>query len=85
MTSGGIGLSDQSLHLLVRELLLERTQHLSGPQTAAFIDGWSSMLDLLRRTDLLLPRASGELHAAIAGIVEHIRQAQLEVLDDGTG
>ena len=73
------------LELLVRELLLERTESLEGPQLAAFVDGWSSLLDLVRRTDLLLPGAAPELVDAVAEIVEGIRAAQTKVLDDGTG
>jgi hypothetical protein len=77
-------LHDDHLDLLVRELLLERTDGLSGPQLAAFVDGWSSLLDLVRRTDLVLPGAPPELESAIDDLVGRIRAAQARVLEDSS-
>jgi hypothetical protein len=71
---------DDSLDLLVRELLLARTEGLDGPRLAAFVDGWSSLLDLVRRTDLLLPQASQEVAQAVSELVLRIRDAQDRVL-----
>lgn len=70
------------LSLLVRELLLGRVEGLTAPQLAAFVLGWGSMLELLRRTDLTLPDASQEVHDAIAEIVAEVERAQADVLDD---
>ncbi|TPV94791.1 MAG: hypothetical protein B7733_13340 [Myxococcales bacterium FL481] len=70
------------LDLLVRELLLARTEELSSPQLAAFVAGWSSALDLVARTDLTLPGASNELHQAIHRVVNEIRAAQRNALAD---
>ena len=68
--------------MLVQELLLGRTEGLSGPALAAFIDGWSSLLSLVRRTDLCLPDSPPEIHEAIAELVAHIEKAQAEVVGD---
>lgn len=70
------------LDRLVRELLLARTEDLSPPQLAAFVAGWTSVLDLVDRTDLTLPHAPGELHGAVHEIVGEIKAAQRRVLDD---
>lgn len=73
------------LRYLIRELLLERTEKLDAVALSAFLDGWSGMLDLMRRTDLLLPHADEEVRNAVAELVEQIREAQYAALDDGTG
>jgi len=44
-----------ALELLVRELLMARTEGLPAPALAAFVSGWTSVLELLRRTDLTMP------------------------------
>ena len=67
---------------IVRELLLERTSGLDPARTAAFIDGWGSLLRLLDRPELLLPGAPAELIEALAATVQRIRDAQERVLDD---
>jgi hypothetical protein len=67
---------------LVRELLLARTDGLEARQMAAFVDGWTSVLELIRRTDLTVPDAQPALHSAIGQIVERIRAAQAIALDD---
>lgn len=67
---------------VVRELLLERTHGLDGPRTAAFIDGWGSLMKLMRRVDLLMPAAPPEVLAALEAILRRIRQAQDRVLED---
>ena len=67
---------------VVRELLLERTRGLDGPRTAAFIDGWGSLMKLMRRVDLLMPAAPPEVLAALEAILRRIRQAQDRVLED---
>jgi hypothetical protein len=76
---------DEALETLVGELLLERSEKLDGARLAAYLDGWSALLDLLRRTQLILPRAEPELHDALAEVVERIRAAMAGALDDGSG
>ena len=68
--------------MLVQQLLLGRTEGLSAPQLAAFISGWTSLLDLLKRPELCLPDASAEVHAALTELVEAIHRAQEQVLGD---
>lgn len=68
------------LYLVVQQLLLGRTDELSAPQLAAFLSGWTSLLDLLKRPELCLPAASSEVHAALAELVEQIEHAQTVVL-----
>jgi hypothetical protein len=74
--------NESALELLIRELLLERTRKLDGPTLAAFIDGWSSLLDLLGRVDLLLPGAPSDLREALVELVQRIREAQQQALAD---
>ena len=70
------------LHLVVQQLLLGRTENLSAPQLAAFMSGWTSLLDLLRRPELCLPDASSEVQEALTELVKAIERAQTTVLDD---
>lgn len=67
---------------IVRELLLERTSSLDAPRTAAFIDGWGSLLRLLDHPELLMPGAPPALIEAFRAAVQRIRDAQARVLDD---
>lgn len=68
------------LHLVVQQLLLGRTESLSAPQLAAFMAGWTSLLDLLRRPELCLPDASTEVQEALTELVAAIERAQITVL-----
>lgn len=79
------GVAEDALEILVAELLLERTKNLDSPQLAAYVDAWSGLLDLIRRTELILPRGDPELHEALSEVVERIRAATARILDDGTG
>ena len=72
-----------NLELLVKELLLARTDGLEPARLAAFVDGWSSLLELIGRTDLTVPGAPEEVRASIADLVAAIRHAQSRVLDEG--
>jgi hypothetical protein len=74
--------NEAALSLLIRELLLDRTAKLDGPTLAAFIDGWTSVLDLLARVDMLLPAAPLELREALTELVRRIRQLQQDALSD---
>ncbi len=70
------------LMLLVRELLLARTEGLDPPQLAAFVSGWTSVLELLARTDLTLPDAEDGVRDAVARVVGRIEHAQRDVLGE---
>ncbi len=72
-----------SLDLLVKELLLARTEGLAPTELAAFVDGWTSLLELLGRTDLTLSEASPEFRSRVEELVAAVRAAQDRVLDDG--
>lgn len=74
--------TESVLELLVRELLLERTRKLDRATLVAFLDGWSSVLDLLGRVDLLLPAAPAELREALVELVQRIREVQQHALAD---
>lgn len=71
------------LELLVRELLLARTEGLSAPALAAFVSGWTSVLELLRRTDLTLAGEDPSVVSAVDRVIERVEQAQREVLQRG--
>lgn len=68
--------------MLVQQLLLGRTDGLSAPQLAAFVSGWTSLLDLLRRPELCLPDAEPEVHDALRSLAQQIERAQAEILSD---
>jgi hypothetical protein len=68
------------LHIVVQQLLLGRTDGLTAPQLAAFLSGWTSLLDLLKRPELCLPGASSQVQEALAELVELIEDAQRAVL-----
>jgi hypothetical protein len=55
---------------------------LSGPQTAAFLAGWTSAIDLLRRVDVTMPDASDEIRRAVGELVRMLEAAQVEVVSD---
>jgi hypothetical protein len=57
-----------------------RTEGLAAPQVAAFISGWTSALELVRRTDLTLPQASLEIRAAVEDLVDELERAQTVAL-----
>ncbi|HWB76595.1 MAG TPA: hypothetical protein VG755_16630 [Nannocystaceae bacterium] len=67
--------------LLVRELLLARTEGLEPRQLAAFISGWTSALELMARTDLTLPAAEAGVRDAVREVVQRIEHAQRNVLE----
>lgn len=68
--------------MLISQLLLGRTEGLSASQLAAFLSGWTSLLDLLKRPELCLPDAAPEVHDALRSLVEQIERAQAEILSD---
>ena len=71
------------LELLVRELLLARTEGLSAPALAAFVSGWTSVLELLRRTDLTLAGEDPSVVSAVDRVIDRVEQAQREILQRG--
>jgi len=73
---------DANLERLVQQRLIERSEALSPAATAAFIDGWMSLLELLERTDLTLANADPAEREAVGDIAARIRAAQARVLDD---
>jgi len=70
------------LHYLVRQILLGRTEGLTGPQVAAFLSGWSSLLEVLKRPELCVPDASLEVHDALRALALQVERAQAEILAD---
>jgi hypothetical protein len=74
--------TSDALSLLVRELLLARTEGLEPAQLAAFVSGWTSVLELLARTDLTLSDAEPGVRDAVARVVDRIEHAQRDVLAD---
>ena len=73
------------LHDLVQLLLLERSEKYDASHMAAYVDGWSAALELLRRTELILPSAPPDVAALFAECVEQVRAAQYETLADEDG
>lgn len=68
--------------MLIRQLLLGRTEGLSAPQLAAFLSGWTSVLELLKRPELCVPEASLEVHEALRALALQVERAQAEILGD---
>lgn len=71
-----------ALEILTRALLLERSEQYADPELIAFLDGWSAALELLQKSDLLLPGAPAELREAVSACVEKVRQAQYDALEE---
>lgn len=57
-------------------------EDLPAPQVAAYLSGWSSALELVRRTDLTMPSASEDLHRAVAAVVTALDAAARSVLEE---
>ncbi|MBV1857745.1 MAG: hypothetical protein KUG77_04975 [Nannocystaceae bacterium] len=73
---------DDDLNRLVSQSLMAHGEELPAPQVAAYLSGWSSALELVRRTDLTMPTASPELHRAMASVVAALDAAARSVLDE---
>ena len=71
-----------ALRRLVHEHLLERTEGMPPASLAAFIAGWGSALDLLRRSDVELPWVSAERHRWIGELIDAVQEATRQELDD---
>ena len=70
------------LRRLVHQLLLGRVSELDPEATLAFVRGWSSAFELMRRTDLTIPEAPPDVKSAVEEIVNAIEAARLRVLGD---
>lgn len=67
---------------LVRQYLLGQTEGLGASQVAAFILGWSSALELMQRTDLIMPDASSDVRQAVSKAIDELNRAQQTALAD---
>jgi len=70
------------LRRLVHQLLLGRVSELEPEETLAFVRGWSSAFELMRRTDLTIPEAPADVQSAVAEIVDSIEAARRRVLGE---
>lgn len=69
------------LQILVGQLLIGRTEGLKAREVAAFLSGWTSALDVLRRFDLVLPNAGQEVRHALEQALDALTEAQEIVLE----
>lgn len=67
---------------LVEQLLVGRLDGLEARAVAAFLSGWSSALELIRRVDLTMPDASPEVIDSIRRLVSAVERAQCAVVAD---
>lgn len=74
--------SSPALRRLVRQHLLERSEGLPPASLAAFIAGWGSALELLRRSHAELPWVSPQDHRSIGELLDAVEQAARAELDD---
>lgn len=74
--------SELALRRLVREHLLERSEGMPPASLAAFITGWGSALDMLRRAQAELPWMSAERHRWIVELIDVVEEASRAELED---
>jgi hypothetical protein len=67
---------------LIEQLLVGRLDGLDGRAVAAFLSGWSSALELIRRVDLTMPDATPEVAESIRRLVSAVDQAQCAIVAD---
>jgi len=70
------------LRRLIQQVVLGRIQDLDAASTAAFVRGWASALDVVRRTDLTLPGGTAEAASVVEGVVDLIEAARRRALED---
>ena len=70
---------------LVEQFLVGRVDDLDAQGVAAFVSGWTSALELMKRTDLLLPDANEAVREAVAELVSLVESVQRDVLADDDG
>ena len=71
-----------ALRRLVREQLLDRSDGMPPASLAAFVCGWGSALDLLRRSQAELPWVSVEQHRWVGDLIDAVTEASRAELDD---
>ncbi|MEX1363964.1 MAG: hypothetical protein AB1Z98_12615 [Nannocystaceae bacterium] len=74
--------SSPALRRLVREHLLVRSEGMSPASLAAFIAGFGSALDLLRRSQAELPWVSPERYRSVVELIDAVQDAARDELDD---
>jgi hypothetical protein len=74
--------SSPALRRLVREHLLERSDGMPPASLAAFIAGWGSALQLLRRGHAELPWVSAHEQQWIGDLLDAVEQASQAELED---
>lgn len=72
----------KSLTMLVKALLLERSESYSAPQMAVYVDGWTAALELFEKVELLAPGASKQERDLFAACVAQVQAAQRSLLAD---
>lgn len=74
--------ASEALAALLKELLLERSDHYSRSELVAYLDGWSAALELLEKSQLVMPGAPTQAQEFLSATVEKVRRAQYEALRD---
>lgn len=74
--------ASEALIVLLKELLLERSEHYGQSELVAYLDGWSAALELLEKGQLVMPGAPIEAQEFLSATVEKLRSAQYEALQD---
>lgn len=74
--------SSPDLRRLVHEHLIERSEGMPPASLAAFVAGFGSALELLRRGDAVLPWVSPERQRWIGELLDAIEAASRAALDD---
>ena len=73
-----------SFERLVVQRLMERTSRLADRDLLAFTEGWSSLLELLERSDLWATGEDAGYRVFSQLFVARIRAAQRTILDDAS-
>lgn len=71
-----------ALVALLKELLLERSEHYSRSELVAYLDGWSAALELLEKSQLVMPGAPASACEFLSASVEKVRSAQYQALQE---
>lgn len=68
------------LRSLIHQLLLGRCEELDARGVAAFVSGWCTALDVVRRIDVTWPEAPAEVQVALEHLLDRIDEARLHAL-----